>query len=72
MKNKMPKNGSSQKNNFGKTNEANCFNQVYRKYFDITFAKQLKETLDLSDVKSLIKSVKQNNEGIGEETCVIR
>ena len=50
----------------------NNFNQDYRKNYRTTFTKQFKETLDLPDVKSIAKSVKENIEDIWEETCVER
>ena len=45
---------------------------LYRKSYRTTFTKQFKQTLDLLDVKSIAKSVKQNIEDIWEETCVER
>ena len=50
----------------------NDLNRDYRKNYRTTFTKQFKETLDLPDVKSIAKSVKENIEDIWEETCVER
>ena len=50
----------------------NNLNRDYRKNYRTTFTKQSKETLDLPDVKSTAKSVKENIEDIWEETYVER
>ena len=55
-----------------KTKRNNNLNRDYRKNYRATFTKQFKETLDLPDVKSIAKSVKENIEDIWEETCVER
>ena len=48
------------------------FNRDYRKNYRTTFTKQFKETLDVPDVKSIAKSVKENIEDIWKEACVER